>query len=143
MLRGQLDSVRGSRSAALAGPILGRLVLLLLLPLVMYGLYATGQKAMDNFRLNQQADGLSDEVVALRAENLKLQADLEYARTDAAIEAIAREQLGLVRPGDRALATVGSGAVTPPPPPAPNAPPAPPPWQQWRDLFFGPPPAER
>jgi cell division protein FtsL len=109
----------------------------LIVPLVLYVLVATGQKAVQNYRLNQESDGLRAEIVGLRTENLQLQQQIEQARTDAAIETIAREQLGLIRPGDHPLVLVDSGA----PPPATLAPaPTPPPrpiWRQWYDYFFG------
>jgi cell division protein FtsL len=109
----------------------------LIVPLVLYVLVATGQKAVQNYRLNQESDGLRAEIVGLRTENLQLQQQIEQARTDAAIETIAREQLGLIRPGDHPLVLVDSGA---PPPATPAPAPTPPPrpiWRQWYDYFFG------
>ncbi len=120
-------------------PLALRLAAVLVVPLLLYALVATGQKAADNYRLNQEADGLRSQIVALRAENLQLQHDIEQARTDPAIEAIAREQLGLVKPGDHPVVLVAqptqaeaapTPASTPPPPPRPA-------WRQWWDYFFG------
>lgn len=125
-------------------PLALRLAAVLVVPLLLYALVATGQKAVANYRLNQEADGLRSEIVALRAENLQLQHDLEQARTDQAIETIAREQLGLVKPGDHPLVLVAqppqaaassSSAVSAP---ASTGTPSPPPiWRQWWDYFFG------
>src|SRR6266516_6135329 len=70
-------------------PLALRLAAVLVVPLLLYALVATGQKAADNYRLDQEADGLRSQIVALRAENLQLQHDIEQARTDPAIEAIA------------------------------------------------------
>src|SRR5947209_3216397 len=84
-------------------PFALRLAAVVSVPLLLYALVATGQKAIDNYRLNLEAEGLRVEVVALRAENVTLQQQIENARGDAAIEAIAREQLGLVEPGDHAV----------------------------------------
>jgi cell division protein FtsB len=120
-------------------PLALRLAAVLVVPLVLYALVATGQKAVDNYRLNQEADGLRAEIVALRDENLQLQHDIEQARTDGAIEAIAREQLGLVKPGDHPLVVVspaGQNAAAPTPAPSPTSPPRPI-WRQWWDYFFG------
>ena len=123
-------------------PLALRFAAVLVVPLLLYALVATGQKAAANYRLNQEADGLRSEIVALRAENLQLQHDLEQARTDQAIETIAREQLGLVKPGDHPLVLVtppqqgaaapapAAAATTPTPPPTPA-------WRQWWDYFFG------
>ena len=118
-----------------------RLAAVLAVPLLLYALVATGQKALDNYHLNQQAEALRGEVRALRDENIQLQQAILQARTDASIEAMAREQLGLVKPGDHAVVLVHSSAsgapdvasAPPPPPPPPEVPP----WRQWWDVFFG------
>jgi cell division protein FtsB len=120
-------------------PLFLRLAAVLAVPLLLYVLVATGQKALDNYRLNQEADALRAQVVALRADNLALQAQIEDARTDTAIETIAREKLNLIKPGDRPVVLLsGPGApaaatAAAAPPPAPP----PPPWQQWVAYFFG------
>jgi cell division protein FtsL len=120
-------------------PLALRFAAVLVIPLLLYALVATGQKALDNYRLNQETEALQAEVVGLRAENVQLQQDIERARTDTAIETIAREQLGLVRPGDRPVVLIGQSsapAATPSPnPPAPA--PAAPVWRQWWDYLFG------
>jgi cell division protein FtsB len=119
-----------------------RVAAVLVVPLLLYALVATGQKAGDNYRLNHEADALRAEVVALRAENIELQQQIEQARTDMAIEMIAREQLGLIKAGDHPVVLVpvaSSGdavAVAPSPTVAPP-PAAPPPWRQWWDYLFG------
>jgi cell division protein FtsB len=122
-------------------PLAVRLAAVLAVPVVLYALVATGQKALDNYRLNREADGLRAEVIALRSENIALQQQIELARSETAIEAIAREQLGLIKPGDHAL-VFASGTVTPSVPPAAVASirseaETPPPWRQWFNLFFG------
>ena len=118
-------------------PLLLRVAAVVAVPLLLYALVATGPKALDNYRLNREADGLRAEVVRLRQDNVDLQRQIELSRRDVAIEAIAREQLGLVKPGDTPLIVVGD------PGPAAQAvapkerEPAPPPWRQWFDLLFG------
>jgi cell division protein FtsL len=118
-------------------PLVLRLAAVLAVPVVLYALVATGQKALDNYRLNKDADALRAEVVALRDRNLELQQQIEAARTDAAIEKIAREQLGLVKPGDKPLVLTGDSPAVPPVASPAAAPPARPVWRQWWDLFFG------
>jgi cell division protein FtsL len=118
-------------------PFALRLAAVLAVPLLLYALVATGQKAAENYQLNQQAAGLRAEVVDLRARNIALQQEIEQARTDTAIATIARQQLGLIKPGDRAIVLVSQpGQSTPAAPAAPPAPP-PPPWRQWWDYLFG------
>ena len=121
-------------------PLALRLAAVLAVPLLLYALVMTGQKAVENYELNQQADALRAQIAGLRAQNVALQQDIEQARTDAAIEAIAREQLGLIRPGDHPLVLVNdpaaphaSSEVTPQAPPAPPEPT----WRQWWNYFFG------
>ena len=82
-------------------------------PLLLYALVLTGQKAVENYRLNQQADGLRVEIATLRTDNVELQHEIEQARTDSAIEAIAREQLGLIKQGDHPVVLVDARAPTP------------------------------
>jgi cell division protein FtsL len=119
-------------------PFALRLAAVLVVPLLLYALVATGQKALDNYRLNQDAAALRAELVNLRTENLRLQKDIEDARTDAAIEKIAREQLGLIRPGDHPMVLVAQGSdAQPQAAPQLSSPPPPPVWRQWWDYFFG------
>src|SRR5438105_15716561 len=94
-------------------PLALRLAAVLVVPLLLYALVATGEKAVDNYRLNQEADGLRSEITGLRQQNIQLQQDIEAARSDTAIETIAREQLGLVMPGDHPVVLVGQAASTP------------------------------
>jgi cell division protein FtsB len=119
-------------------PMSLRLAAVITVPLMLYALVATGQKALDNYRLNQQAEALRVEVRDLRTENIALQQQILAARTDGAIEAIARQQLGLIRPGDNPIVLVPTGpAAGAEPAAAPPPTPAPPPWRQWWNTFFG------
>jgi cell division protein FtsB len=119
-------------------PLALRLAAVLVVPLLLYALVATGQKAVDNYRLNREADALRGEILALRSDNIQIQQQIEQARTDTAIETIAREQLGLIKPGDHPLVLVALSAQPPATAPAPApAPPAPPAWRQWWDYLFG------
>jgi cell division protein FtsL len=119
-------------------PLVLKLAAVLVVPLVLSALVATGQKAVDNYRLNREADALRSQVIALRSENIQLQQDIEQSRTDAAIETIAREQLGLVKPGDHPLVLVPpSGQPAAAATPAPSPPPPPPTWRQWWEYLFG------
>ena len=121
-------------------PLVLRLAAVLAVPLVLYALVAIGQKAVENYQLNQQADALRAEVVNLRNQNIDLQQQIEQARTDSAIETIAREQLGLIKPGDHPIVVVSQQQQkqnTSAPAPAPPAPAPRPTWRQWWDYLFG------
>src|SRR5437762_9539035 len=116
-------------------PLALRLAAVLVVPLLLYALVATGQKAVENYRLNQEADGLRADIVALRAQNLQLQQQIEQARTDSAIETIAREQLGLIKPGDHPVVLVNQLEVMagsqPPATTTSATVPTRPTWRQW------------
>src|SRR5436853_181855 len=60
-------------------PLALRLAAVLAVPLVLYALVATGQKAIDNYRMNQEVDGLRTEIGGLRAENISLHQEIELA----------------------------------------------------------------
>jgi cell division protein FtsB len=127
------------------------LVVLFVVPLLVYGAYSIGDRWYQNYLLTQQVEAIRAEVTRLREENLRLQRELVFARSDAGIEKMAREQLGLVKPGDTAIQIVGPGgpAASAPgqsrstPAQAPSAPqPAPerperPGWLRFLDGLFG------
>jgi len=118
-------------------PVALRLAAVLVVPFLLYALFATGQKALDNYRLNQQADGLRTEIRDLRNENISLQQQILQARTDASIEQIARQQLGMVKPGDNPLVLISGDPSTTETQPTQKSDPPPPIWRQWWDYFFG------
>jgi cell division protein FtsL len=121
-------------------PLALRLAAVLAVPLLLYALAMTGQKAVENYQLNQQAAALRAQIGDLRTQNVQLQQQIEQARTDTAIETIAREQLGLIKPGDHPLVLIADGstprssssAATPQSAPVPE-----PTWRQWWNYFFG------
>ncbi len=73
-------------------------------------------------RLRTEVETLHRDVQALEAENERLSRAITELRSDpAALERIAREELGLVRPGERVFRFPSS----PPPPGPPGAPASP------------------
>ena len=63
-----------------------------------------GQSLTRAWTLKKEVESLEREMGALRAETARLTADLDRLRTDPDyIEQIARDKLGLVKPGDRVL----------------------------------------
>ena len=85
------------------------LVVLFVVPLLVYGAYSIGDRWYQNYLLTQQEEAIRAEVILLREENVRLQRELVLARSDGGIEKVAREQLGLVKPGDTAIQIVGPG----------------------------------
>lgn len=90
---------------------IGGLIFLFVVPLLVYGAYSIGNRWYQNFILTQQEEAIRADVNRLREENVRLQRELVIARSDAGIEKVAREQLGLVKPGDTALQIVGPGGA--------------------------------
>jgi cell division protein FtsB len=122
------------------------LVMVFVVPLLVYGAYSIGDRWYQNYILTRQEESIRAEVMQLREENLRLQKQLNVARSDAGIEQTAREQLGLIKPGDTAFQLVGpQGSAAPAPArpaPAPSAPapqptPERPGWLRFLDGIFG------
>ena len=83
------------------------LLALFILPALAYAGYSVGDRWYQNYLLNQEEAALRADVLRLRDENVRLQKELNAARGDAEIEKSAREQLGLIKPGDQAIQIVG------------------------------------
>lgn len=93
------------KNAALAGGMT------LLLSVCGLGLYSLCLDRQANFEEKLvELDSLKDERRTLLAHNKKLRDQVAYLETDDGVEEVAREKLGLVRPGELAY------AVVPPPP---------------------------
>lgn len=116
------------------------LLALFLLPTLAYAGYSVADRWYQSFILTQEERALRLEISQLRRENLLLQADLQFTRSDQYVESVAREQLGLVRPGDRAFVLVGPAAAPTVEPTTRREAPAPPERSAWRrvlDALFG------
>ena len=61
----------------------------------------------------------------LRSENARLARESKRLSTDSEIERLAREQYGLVKPGERPFTILPAPSSTVPPPPSSSVPPAP------------------
>lgn len=76
------------------------LAMLLIVPMLIYAGVSIGGRWLQARSLGADAESLQDEVVKARFENQRLQTAIALARADQSIESIAREELGLVKPGD-------------------------------------------
>jgi cell division protein FtsL len=124
--------------------------LLGLLPLLIAGgvafvLVMIGGKAVQGYQMRQEARGIQQRIDQLKQENRQLSQELDYLHSDAYIEKVAREELGLVRPGDVAVIIVSPDekrdqlpvpTATPSPTPEPDRVGVPN-WQRWLSLFTG------
>jgi cell division protein FtsB len=121
------------------------LLALFILPALAYGGYTVGDRWYQNYVLAQEEAALRADVQRLRETNVRLQRDLDAARGDAQIEKAAREQLGLVKPGDRPIQIVGPPGAAPPEPAVRREAPPPerpitvekPSWLRVLDAIFG------
>ena len=115
------------------------LLILFLLPTLAYAGYSVADRWYQSFLLAQEEEALRVEIGELRRENLRLQAELVRVRSDQYVESVAREQLGLIKPGDRAFVLVGPAA--PPTPEVQAPPPAARPekagWRRLLEALFG------
>ena len=118
----------------------GRLGVLVLVPFVFYTVYTVADKSVQTYRMRQEASAIRSEVEAERQENLRLQRELDEARGDQQIEAQARRELNLIKPGDQPVVLLGP-LPTPSPTPAtpPRAQPSDttPPWLVWLLKLIG------
>lgn len=103
---------------------------------VLYLVLLTGQRALEAYRVNQEVDAVRRDIEALRARNVDLQTELSSGRLDEDVERIARDELGLVKPGDHPVVLVwpDGNAKKGSEPPAAKSPE--PNWRTWLRLFF-------
>lgn len=108
--------------------------------------------AVQNGRLEARRYDVEATVQSLRVENQSLKRDVAYYNSDQYVEYAARNELGLMKPGDHVLRVIGADpAATPRPGATPRASPTPqalasasapspatPNWQKWRQLLVQP-----
>lgn len=97
-----------------------------------------GRQVYANWEIGQRAAAIEAQIAAVEVENIELQRELDYLRSEAYISAEARRLANLGAPGEQVL-IIPPGAEEPLPaelaaalaPPKPLV-------EQWLDLFFGP-----
>jgi cell division protein FtsB len=104
---------------------------------VLYLVLLTGQRALDAYRVNQEVEAVRREIDALRSRNAELLMDLSSGRLDEDIERIARQELGMVRPGEQPVTLIWPEGTPKPQTEGSNAQPqvAEPNWRTWLRLF--------
>ncbi|MBO8169785.1 MAG: septum formation initiator family protein [Thermoanaerobacteraceae bacterium] len=86
---------------------------LLLIFILGYVLFSFGQVYYKIYQLNTKKAALVQELKILQQENRALQEKLRLVQTDSYIEKLAREELGLVKPGEKVLVPALPGDVKP------------------------------
>lgn len=93
-----------------------RLILGVTAVIVGYFLVTGATAALRSSHLNDREDRLRAEIAEFQQRYDRLEALREYLKSDEYIEAVAREQLGLVREGETGIAVISAA-----PSPAPDA----------------------
>ena len=117
--RPEADAQSGEQSPLGRDTVLRRLVAVGAGLVTIYVILLTGQRALDAYRMRQQVDAVRQEIAKLQARNVALQSDLAGGRAEEDVERIARQELGLVKPGDHPVALVWPAGQPPAEPPAP------------------------
>lgn len=96
-------------------PTFGPAQMVLAVAMLLLGLflYAAVQTASQSYRLRQHERDVYNQVQDLRAQRAELQGLLTYLKSDEYVESFARQQFGLVRPGET-LVQVEAPATSPP-----------------------------
>ena len=107
--------IRVPRLNLLAGLIPFRtFAVILLLVVALLFAFALGALVLTAYKYNSQASMTRQEIAALKEANARLEKRRAYLREDAAVEQLAREELGWIRPGDTAIVVVPVGDLPPP-----------------------------
>ncbi len=130
---------RTSKSRRRSTGLNWRLVAVAGLAVLAYFLFSLSDLVISKHRLDERLTSLQSEVSRLEAESKDLEREVAWLQTDEAVEALAREELGWVKPGETGVAAVSPTAVAVPETAAstkiklghePN-------WQRWWHLFVG------
>ncbi|MFZ5945260.1 MAG: FtsB family cell division protein [Bacillota bacterium] len=68
-----------------------------------YMIFSFGFTFYEGYKLKQEINKLQGQLGTLQEENTRLQQELEYVQTPEAIEKMAREKLGLIKPGETVI----------------------------------------
>jgi len=97
-----------------------------------YMLLSLARTSYLNYTTNREITNLENEIVELEKSNQKIQTDLEYYKSDAYKERVARQRLGLKKPGEEVIVVVPdeSGEKKEEKPPLPN-------YRKWWEFIAG------
>jgi cell division protein FtsB len=95
-----------------------------------------GRQVYANWEIGQEARAIEAEIARIEAENVELERELAYLRSDAYVAAEARRLENLGREGEQIL-IIPAGAEEPLPEELTAVEPPRPLLEQWVELFFG------
>jgi len=116
--------------------LVSQLLLILMGIILVYLVVSFGRQVAVSFQRGQELDQIREKVSLAEAQNQELHDYLDYAKSDPAAEAWAREQ-GWAKPGEVPVIIIAPSAVEAP---ATESPPQESPVsyrQSWWELFFG------
>ena len=100
-----------------------------------------GRRAATNYRIQREAERLSQEVAAARQYQSRLLARRTYAASDLFVEEVARNELKWARPGEKVVVVMpvyeAARPIDESPQPSPEIRVVTTPEQAWWELFFG------
>ena len=115
-------------------PLLPAIVGTALIAIVYLG-FTTGSYVVHYYQLRHEERDLRTEIVELDSEQQQLTSVRDYLRSDEYVEQVARQTLGLVRPGETLVIVSGTDPEPTPTPVGPLATPVPGDDDWWKALF--------
>lgn len=121
----------------LRSPRLGMAWLLILLLVGGFLAIQVGRQVYASWSISQRADAVRAQIAELEDQNVALQRELDYLRSDAYISAQARRLGNVGAPNEHVLIIPPGSEVAPPAAPQEAVPTPPPLLEQWLNLFLG------
>jgi len=91
----------------------GRLPVLITVVVIGYLLFSLSGQFLRLSRMESQVREMQRQVETLQAKNQSLQTELQNIQSNAYIEQVARQKLGLVKPGEHPVQSVPKGTGQP------------------------------
>lgn len=121
---------------------LAQFIAIIALSISIFLIVDLGRRATANYRIQREAERLSQEVEAAQRYQAKLLAQRTYAASDLYVEEVARRELKWAKPGEVVVVVLPTPEASQPFPQAAETevattPPPTTPLQAWWHLFFG------
>ena len=122
------------RETALGG---GRVIFLTVAcALFIFLSIAISERTVQIYRLRGEISQLNSELKEMEDHHQELLEQRDYVSSQAYVEKVAREELGLVKPGEKAVVIVSDGGTAPTPQgPSDDAKEKQPFWRRWSQIF--------
>ena len=113
-----------------------RLALVAAVAVLAYFLFSLAALGVQEYQLSQRSALVEADISRMQSENQRLQNEVKRMQTDAAVDGLARAQLGFAK-DDETTVVVDFGPGGPPKTPATPTPTPVPNWRQWANLLTG------